>query len=678
MSLISILLSNKKKIFLLLLFLFLFWIWKDYKKIDLHFVNQSKVTYNKKNLNSNALKKLDALFNEKIENFLVTYSDIHKAYWNVTEKDERHKLPEYKIIKNKKKFTKTNNNNPQNFSNWERSHGNNSSNRFSNLKKINNENAHNLEVAWTYKIDGHKGDIQANPVVVNGIIYTPIAGGYIVAIDGKSGKLLWKSKKFWNSVARRGLLYQKDDDNKIARIIFSNRERLISLNANNGEFIKSFGKNGQVKTGLNVTTPVVYKNNIIIVTWDRAVEVYDLHSGKIKWKLKYIKEISKRHGGKKFNNNGANSWGGISLDTARGVLYFTTGNPHFYLDGTQRPGPNLNSSSLIAVDLKEKKILWSFQETSHDIWNSDLPAPPILTSIRKNNKIIDVVIAPTKRSNTLILDRLTGEPIFDLRLRKAPMSKLPGEKTSYYQPDLIIPEPFGRNVFSENDLWSYDEKIENKIKIKYKNYNYGFYQPYQLGKKTLQYNFNGGAEWMGGSVDHDNGIMYVTSNNILWETAIVKIKNEKSLIPKYKSIFERALDKNGYPVISPPWGSLTALNLNNGKIIWQVPFGEFDALKKLGFPNTGTENFGGVTATAGNIAIATGTLDKKIYIFDTNNGKTLYSKKLPYIGSAPPSTYLYDNEQYIILHSSGGSTLKQGYPNLVEQGNSLVAFKLRR
>ena len=100
MSLISILLSNKKKIFLLLLFLFLFWIWKDYKKIDLHFVNQSKVTYNKKNLNSNALKKLDALFNEKIENFLVTYSDIHKAYWNVTEKDERYKLPEYKIIKN--------------------------------------------------------------------------------------------------------------------------------------------------------------------------------------------------------------------------------------------------------------------------------------------------------------------------------------------------------------------------------------------------------------------------------------------------------------------------------------------------------------------------------------------------------------------------------------------------
>jgi len=137
------------------------------------------------------------------------------------------------------------------------------------------------------------------------------------------------------------------------------------------------------------------------------------------------------------------------------------------------------------------------------------------------------------------------------------------------------------------------------------------------------------------------------------------------------------LDKNGYPVIKPPWGSLTALNLNDGKIIWQIPFGEFDYLKKIGFPKTGTENFGGVTATAGNIAIATGTLDKKVYVFDSSNGEILFQKKLPFIGSAPPSTYLYEGEQYIVLHSSGGSTLKKGYPNLVNDGNVLIAFKLK-
>ena len=154
----------------------------------------------------------------------------------------------------------------------------------------------------------HKGDIQANPIIVNGIIYTPIAGGYIIAINGKTGKLIWKSKKFSPSVARRGLVFWEGTEKDKARIIFSNRERLISLNIEDGTPINNFGKKGQVRTGLNVTTPVIYKNNIIIVSWDRAVEVYDLLTGKTKWKLKYKKDINKRVGGVKFNNAGANSW----------------------------------------------------------------------------------------------------------------------------------------------------------------------------------------------------------------------------------------------------------------------------------------------------------------------------------------------------------------------------------
>ena len=670
--------KKKKIIFLLLSVIIFFWLWKDYKKIDFYFINQSKITYNYKNLNSNLLKKIDIFYNRIVENFLVTFIDNHKKYWELEDGRERYALPKFRYIKNKGNFTKTINNNLKNYSDWPRSHGNDFSNRFSNLTKINKDNAHNLEIAWTFEMKNYTGDIQANPIIVDGIIYTPIAGGYIVAIHGKTGELIWKSEKFSPSVARRGLIFWKGTKNENSRIIFSNRERLISLNSKNGKFINSFGKNGQIRTGLNVTTPIIYKNNIIIVTWDRAVEVYDLFTGKTRWKLKYKKDINKRFGGIKFNNAGANSWGGISVDKERGILYFTTGNPHHYLDGTQRPGNNPNSNSLIAVDLNDKKILWSFQETSHDIWNADLPAPPILTSIKKNNKIIDVVITPTKKSNTLILDRVTGDPIFDFRYRKAPKSNLEGEKTSFYQPDLEIPEPFGKNIFDISHLWSYETSKKDKLIKKYKNYNFGFYQPYELNKKTLQYNFNGGAEWMGGSVDHDNGIMYITSNNILWETGIVKIENKKSLIPKYSSTFKRALDENGYPVIAPPWGTLSALNLNNGKIIWQVPFGEFDFLKKMNIPKTGTENFGGVTATSGNIAIATGTLDKRMYVFDSNDGKILYSKKLPYIGSAPPSTYLYDDEQYIVLHSSGGSTLQKGYPTLVESGNLLIAFKLKK
>ena len=122
---------------------------------------------------------------------------------------------------------------------------------------------------------------------------------------------------------------------------------------------------------------------------------------------------------------------------------------------------------------------------------------------------------------------------------------------------------------------------------------------------------------------------------------------------------------------------MTALNLNNGKIIWQIPFGEFPGLKEIGIEITGTENFGGVTSTAGNISIATGTLDKKIYVFDSSNGEIIYKETLPFIGSSPPSTYLYKDEQFIIVHSSGGKSLQDGYPNLVTTGNKIIAFKLR-
>ena len=666
-----------KKIILILIIISFVWIWKDYKKIDTGFVNQSSITYNYDNLNSNFIKKVHNLINSTYENFLFNNIDKHKDYWKIEDKFKRDNLPNFKILKSDKNFTESITELKNTGISWYRSHGNNSSNRFSSLKKINKNNAKDLKIAWTFEHEGFLNDIQANPIVVNGIIYTPITGGYIAAIDGTNGNLIWKSKQYGNFVAKRGLLYyQSNINDEPSKLFFSNRERLICINALDGKPIEKFGKEGRIRTGLNVLTPVIYKNNIIIVTWDHAVEVYDLTNGKKKWKLKYKKDINTRVGGKKFINDGYNPWGGISLDDKRGILYFTTGNPHYYFDGTQRPGDNPSSNSIIAIDLNEKKVIWRFQETSHDIWNSDIPSPPILSSINVENKKIDIVLAPTKRANTLILDRISGEPIFDFRYRKVPTSKVRGEKTSPYQPFLDLPEPFGKNEFFYEDLWSYDlEKLE-AIKKKYKNHKVGFYNTYELNKKNLQYNFNGGAEWMGASVDHKKGIMYVTSNNIPWETSIDQIEDNSSDIPSYSSIFQRALDEKGFPITRPPWGTITALNLNTGKIIWQVPFGEYEELSKIGVQITGTENFGGVTGSEGDILFATGTLDKKFYVFDSSNGSILYSKKLPFIGSAPPTTYSVNGKQYVIIHSTGGKTLETGYPDLVETGNKIVSFSL--
>ena len=147
---------------------------------------------------------------------------------------------------------------------------------------------------------------------------------------------------------------------------------------------------------------------------------------------------------------------------------------------------------------------------------------------------------------------------------------------------------------------------------------------------------------------------------------------------KYNSSFKRLKDQNGYPGSKPPWGTITAINLKNGKIKWQKPFGEYKELSELGISVTGTENYSGVTGTEAGILLATGTLDKKFRIIDSENGEELWSYELPYIGSSPPITYLIDGEQYILINSTGSFSLKKGYPDLVEFGNIIIAFKLEK
>ena len=220
------------------------------------------------------------------------------------------------------------------------------------------------------------------------------------------------------------------------------------------------------------------------------------------------------------------------------------------------------------------------------------------------------MVAVSKTGNTIILDRLSGQPIFDYRKKKAPQSKIPGEKTAYYQPYLNIPEPFSKQFFSKKEISNISNESKIFIENKVKNSNFGFFEPHELGKSTIFFGFHGGGEWMGASVNNNNGMMYITSNNIP-TIGNVREVNSNFSYNKYFSEFERLFDQNGYPGSKPPWGNLTALNLNNGKIKWQIPFGEYEELTNLGIDLTGTENFGGATGTAGDIIFEYVLLDRK-------------------------------------------------------------------
>ncbi len=638
----------------------------DLSKINYKYINKKILTFDSSNLSYSINKKVYSFYNKGF--FLIfgdTYLDKNGFKIGLDNKIE---IQSGQDTRKKFEYNKL-------LNDWPRSHGNNYSDKYSSLNFIDTDNVKNLKTAWIYNSNNNKGDnidIQCNPIVINGIIYTPVVGGFIVAIDGSNGKELWRSEQFNKDVARRGLLYWKDTKNNLEKIFFNNGSKLISLRTKDGERDLKFGKDGSIKTGYSKIAPVIYKNFIIIVSWKKDLEVYDLYNGKLKWKYHFGDKKRSRIGYFKYDNlKGGNPWGGISLDENRGIVYITTGNPSNYFDGTKRPGINYNSNSIIAIDINKKKQIWSFQETIHDIWNFDLPAPPILTSIKKGNEFFDVVVAVTKRGNTIVLDRVSGKPFFDISYREAPRSNIKNEFTSKYQIEIKTPEPFSKEEFSISDITNLNTISKNYISEIVNESSFGFFEPVKLNKKTIIYNFHGGAEWMGASINHDTQTMFVNSNEIPW--VIKMIKNKKGGLV---SEFKRLKDPNGYPGNKPPWGKITSIDLNSGKINWSIPFGNYDEIKTENLKKTGTENFGGLISTSSGLIFATGTLDSMFYVFDSLSGKELFKSKLPYIGSAPPTTYSINGEQYIIVQSSGSYSLNQGYPKINKFGDAIVAFKV--
>ena len=668
--------------FITIFVLIITYIFFEMTSISTKIVNRDVISLNLNNIRNPQVKKVMRFLDNHYASFLFFISkDVKSYYYN---NDERDKFPQTKVIKKTENFSENLFPLINNGDSWHRNYGGHASNRFSSLKKINKDNVNKLSVAWQYKIDKENlNDIQSNVIVAESKILIPSNNKKIICLDAKTGMLLW-DYSLLNGSPRRGMIYLEGKKNNSSKIFFSSYKNLISLNINNGKLNKNFGKNGIVKLSRpSLTSPAIYKNNLIITTSEPSVNVYDVNTGKFLWKFILMEKSEKnRNGGKRYDYSGGNPWGGFSLDEKRGIAYITTGNAGRYFNGVNRPGKNKYSNSIIAIDIINQKKIWDFQEVRHDIWNLDIPAPPILGSITKNNKKIDVVIALTKLGNTIVLDRVSGKPIFDFHLKKAPKSKLPGEKTNYYQPKLKLPEPFAKQEFNINEITNINEQSKNYIYKKIKKYNFGFFEPYELGKKNIQFNFHGGAEWPGGSFDLNSETLFVTSSNIAWETEVVLNQKKNRFSPnpyyKYNSRFKRLKDQNGYPGSKPPWGTITAINLKNGKIKWQKPFGEYEELSNMGIPITGTENYSGVTGTESGILLATGTLDKKFRILDSENGEELWSYKLPYIGSSPPITYLIEGEQYILVNSTGSFSLKKGYPDLVEFGDTIIVFKLEK
>src|SRR5581483_2837805 len=340
---------------------------------------------------------------------------------------------------------------------WTVSHGDAGARRYSALTRINRQNVRELRAAWTYHSGDGRGNLQCNPIVVDGVMYGPTVGRAIVAVDAATGRERWRFQLetprrlgLEDAPARRGLVYWPGGYGHGPRVVFAAGDWVYALDPSTGRPVKEFGSDGRtpLPTG-GTATGVIWQDLFIVPGLWGDIFAFDLGTGAPRWRFHTIPGAGE-FGAETWQGaarDGAHCWGGLALDEARGIVYAGVGAARPDFIGVERHGDNLYSDCVLALDARTGARLWHFQNVRHDIWDLDNPAPPNLVTIMRDGRPVDAVACVTKVGNLLLLDRVSGRPIFPFRLRRAPTSTLPGEVTAPYQPDPELPDWISRPEF---------------------------------------------------------------------------------------------------------------------------------------------------------------------------------------------------------------------------------------
>ena len=382
----------------------------------------------------------------------------------------------------------------------------------------------------------------------------------------------------------------------------------------------------------------------------------------------------------------AGVWGQITVDETAGIVYLPVETPTNDYFGGHRPGAGLFGESLVALDLRTGKRIWNYQFIHHGIWDWDLPCAPILADITVDGKAIKAVAQPTKQAWLYVFDRITGKPVWPIEERPVPQSDVPTEKTSATQPFPTKPPAFDRQGVTLDQLIDFTPELKSAAAALVSKYTFGpiFTPPVVKNPQgplaTLMLPaLNGGANWPGGSVDPETGIVYVFSNTAISQIDLVKPDPHRS-DATYIGEEGDSLTVQGFPLVKPPWGRITAIDLNKGDIVWQVAHGETPdfvrnspALKNLHIPRTGRPGRIGTLVTktlvvAGEGGFFTSPSGKRgamLRAYDKRSGKEVGAVYMPAPQTGSPMTYTVHGEQYIVIAVSGA-----GY------SGTLLAFKL--
>ncbi len=619
---------------------------------------------------------------------------------------------------------------------WTTYGGDLASTRYSPADQINRDNFNDLEVAWRLRTDNFgpapEFNFQSTPLMVGGVLYTTAGTRRaVVAVDAATGELLWmhrldegeRGAAAPRRLSGRGLAFR--DDGGAGQILYvTPGYQLIALDAATGQRISSFGTDGVVdlkqhmdqdidlvtgEVGLHAA-PMVVGDTILIGaahlpgSAPRSMENvkgyvrgFDARTGERKWIFHTIP------GGDEFGNDtwlneswrytgNTGVWGQMSVDAELGIAYFATEMPTNDYYGGHRHGDNLFSDSLVAVDIETGERLWYYQFIHHDVWDWDLPCAPILVDITVDGREIKAVAQPSKQSWLYVFDRVTGEPVWPIEERAVDASNVPGELLSLTQPFPTKPPAYDRQGVGIEDLVDFTPELRAEAERIISNYKIGpIFTPPTVSVPegpwgTLMLPSQaGGTNWAGGSLDPDTGIAYLYTYTQVVSLGLITdaersdmdfIRGRASEV----SAAQASLSIDGIPIIKPPWGRITAIDLNLGEILWQVPHGEtpdnirnHPRLEGLDIPRTGRVGRIGTLVTktlviageGGTFTTPSGERGAMLRAYDKATGVEVGAVYMPAPQSGSPMTYVLDGVQYIVVATSGGGV-----------AGELLAFRL--
>lgn len=576
--------------------------------------------------------------------------------------------------------------------------------KYSPLNQINTRNAGKLTRVWTYRGD-KGGTFEVTPVVAGGMMYLSTSTQRVVALNPENGTEIWVfDPKVPRAREHRGVSYWPGDARTPPRVILATSDgRLFALDAKTGKPAAAFGDNGVVNlrtgvadkfpmAGYSVTSPPAIFKNLAILGPELAENgrygpsgdprAFDLRTGKMVWRFHTVPQPGEpghdTWGPEGWQDrSGPSLWAGITLDVLRGLVFCPVGNPTDQAYGGGRPGTNLYSSSLIALDAETGKLKWYFQTTHHDILDLDVNSPPTLIDVTQGGKKIPAVAQMTKQGLLFILERTTGKAIFGVEERPVPVSDVPGDTSWPTQPFPIKPPPLARMSMTRDEVNKTTPESAKTCTEQFDRLVHkGPYALYGIQPSLVFPSSEGGGGWGGSAFDPTLGYIFVNTRSV--GTAAHLIPRDSGGKPSYNKVKEPFEDQSGYPCNAPPWGELAAVNANTGDIVWRIPLGEYPELAAKGIKNTGTPNAGAPIVTAGGVLFIGATTDFHFRAFEAKTGKLLWSTELESSAISTPITYQGRNrKQYVVIAAGGAGHLRPFVkPESQGTGDLIIAFAL--